>query len=256
MLALPAAHTAQTPPPASVAEAVIKVADTVCRPAADTQTPPANFAAAAGYTREAAQPANLPVGTSALATWRAPSPQGRLYVMSGLFPESTTPGSCLVALYDATADGPVPALEDTIRYGIRSGHAKARNVTAMPAYGHGGQLGLEPGEIDALVLYVASLSGDTVDPAARRRGHALYAGRANCVECHSADGTGNADWGAPDLTLTDDGAWIYGRDRARLRRTIAGGRAGRCPAWIGTLDAATIHALALWLRSGQAQPAS
>jgi hypothetical protein len=105
VLALPAAHTAQTPPPASVAEAVIKVADTVCRPAADTQTPPANFAAAAGYTREAAQPANLPVGTSALATWRAPSPQGRLYVMSGLFPESTTPGSCLVALYDATADG-------------------------------------------------------------------------------------------------------------------------------------------------------
>jgi cytochrome c oxidase cbb3-type subunit 3 len=156
---------------------------------------------------------------------------------------------------DATADGPVPALEDTIRYGIRSGHAKARSVTAMPAYGHGGQLGLEPGEIDALVLYVASLSGDTVDPAARRRGHALYAGRANCVECHSADGTGNADWGAPDLTLTDDGAWIYGRDRASLRRTIAEGRAGRCPAWIGTLDAATIHALALWLRSGQARPA-
>ncbi len=93
------------PAPASVAEAVIQVADTVCRPAADTQTPPANFAAAAGYAREAAEPANLPVGTSALATWRAPSPQGRLYVMSGVYPESTTPGTCLVALYDASADG-------------------------------------------------------------------------------------------------------------------------------------------------------
>jgi hypothetical protein len=91
--------------PASVAEAMIQVADAVCRPAADTQTPPANFAAAAGYAREAAEPANLPGGASALATWRAPSPEGRLYVMSGVFPESTTPGTCLVALYDARADG-------------------------------------------------------------------------------------------------------------------------------------------------------
>ncbi len=94
-----------TPAPAGVVEAVIQVADTVCRPAADSQTPPASFAAAAGYTLQAAEPANLPLGTSVQATWRAPSPRGRLYVMSGVFPESTTPGTCLIALYDAGADG-------------------------------------------------------------------------------------------------------------------------------------------------------
>lgn len=105
-----AAPTELASPPASAAEAVIQVADTVCRPAADTQTPPANFAAVAGYARETTEPANLPIGVSALATWRAPSPEGRLYVMSGLFPESTTPGTCLVALYDAKADGLAQAI--------------------------------------------------------------------------------------------------------------------------------------------------
>lgn len=102
---VPADAATAAPAPADVAEAVIRVADTVCRPAADTQTPPAAFAAAAGYTQETAAPANLPVGATALATWRAPSPAGRLYVMSGVFPESTTPGTCLVALYDTSADG-------------------------------------------------------------------------------------------------------------------------------------------------------
>lgn len=156
---------------------------------------------------------------------------------------------------DATADSPLDALEATIRYGIRSGHAKARNVTAMPAFGHGGEQGLSAAEIGDVVEYVLSLGRTTVDEAARRRGRAVFGGRANCIECHSADGRGNADWGAPDLTLADDGAWLYGRDRASLTRTVSEGRAGRCPAWIDRLDAATIHALALWLRSGQAEPA-
>jgi cytochrome c oxidase cbb3-type subunit 3 len=156
---------------------------------------------------------------------------------------------------DATADSPVAALEDTIRYGIRSGHPHARNTAVMPAYGHGGEIGLDPAQIADVVLYVSSLSGQAVDPAARRRGRAIYAGRANCIECHSGDGTGNADWGAPDLTVANDGAWLYGRDSASLTTTISQGRAGHCPAWIDRIDAPTIHALALWLRSGHADPA-
>lgn len=156
---------------------------------------------------------------------------------------------------DATADSPVAALEDTLRYGIRSAHPRTRNVAAMPAYGHGGEMGLGPAEIADLVVYVSSLAGDAVDAAARRRGRALYAGRANCIECHSGDGTGNADWGAPDLTVADDAAWLYGRDAASLTTTITEGRAGHCPAWVDRLDAPTIHALAVWLRSGHAEPA-
>jgi cytochrome c oxidase cbb3-type subunit 3 len=155
---------------------------------------------------------------------------------------------------DATADDPIAALEDTLRYGIRSGHPRARNIAVMPAFGHGGEMGLSADEIADVAAYVASLSGESVDPAARRRGRAVYAGRANCIECHSGDGTGNADWGAPDLTVPDDGAWLYGRDRASLTTTIREGRAGHCPAWIDRIDAATIHALAVWLRSGHAEP--
>jgi len=104
-LALWAGAAKAAPQPATVADAVIQVADTVCRPAADTQTPPANFAASAGYALQTRAPSNLPVGASAVATWRAPSPEGQLYVMSGVFTESTTPGTCLVALYDASAAG-------------------------------------------------------------------------------------------------------------------------------------------------------
>ena len=102
---LAGAARAEPPPPASLADAVIQVADKVCRPAADTQTPPASFAAAAGYQQEATAPPNLPVGSTALSTWRAPSPEGRLYVMSGLYPESTTPSTCLIAIYDTKVDG-------------------------------------------------------------------------------------------------------------------------------------------------------
>ena len=93
------------PAPVTVADAAIQVVDRVCRPAADAQTPPASFASTAGYTRETTAPPNLPLGASALSTWRAPSPEGRLYVMSGVFPESTTPSTCMVAIYDAKADG-------------------------------------------------------------------------------------------------------------------------------------------------------
>jgi hypothetical protein len=98
------------PAPATVEEAILKVADGVCRPAVDTQSDPSGFAVEAGYSPEKDPPKNLPVGTGALRTWRAPSPAGRLYVMSGLYPEATTPSTCLIALYGAKAPNIVPQM--------------------------------------------------------------------------------------------------------------------------------------------------
>ena len=155
---------------------------------------------------------------------------------------------------DGTADSPLAALEDTLRFGIRSGHPKARNVTAMPAFGHGGELALSPDEVADVADYVLALSGQQVDPVVRKRGRALYAGKGNCAECHGDDGSGNPDWGAANLRIHEDGAWLYGNDRASVTQTIQSGRAGSCPAWVDRLAPATITALAVWLRSGSAHP--
>jgi cytochrome c oxidase cbb3-type subunit 3 len=46
--------------------------------------------------------------------------------------------------------------------------------------------------------------------------------------------------------LTDD-LWLYAGDRGALTASIAAGRMGRCPAWVGKLDAATIKALAVYI---------
>ena len=41
--------------------------------------------------------------------------------------------------------------------------------------------------------------------------------------------------------------WLYGGTSQAIRESIANGRLGVCPPWAGTLDAATIKALAVYL---------
>lgn len=114
------ASAAPAAPPVTAADAVTQVVEKVCRPAADSQTSPANFAAAAGLATEPAPPPNLPMGIAGLSTWRAPSPEGRVYVMSGVFPESTTPSTCLVAVYD-TPGAPVHKAVNDYVMGLKRG---------------------------------------------------------------------------------------------------------------------------------------
>ena len=123
VLAVTAASAAPpAPAPATAAEAVTQLVEKVCRPAADSQTSPANFAEAAGLKAEPAAPPNLPMGIAGLSTWRAPSPEGRLYVMSGVFPESTTPSTCVVALYD-TPGAPIHKAVNDYVLGLKRGFA-------------------------------------------------------------------------------------------------------------------------------------
>jgi cytochrome c oxidase cbb3-type subunit 3 len=140
--------------------------------------------------------------------------------------------------------GAISEIETTIQYGIRSGHPKAHNITDMPAFVRIGQL--SPAETGDVVEYVLSLSRQPHDVAAARRGYELYAYKGNCFDCHSSDALGNPDYGAPALTGP---AWIYGGTRESLRKSVAEGRHGLCPAWIDKLSPASVRELAVYLHS-------
>jgi cytochrome c oxidase cbb3-type subunit 3 len=138
--------------------------------------------------------------------------------------------------------GTLEEIVESISYGVRSGNPKAHE-SAMPAFGKDGLL--KPNEIVAVANYVRSLSGLSVRP-----GVDLAAGKKvfadNCAACHGADGTGNQELGAPNLT---DRIWLYGPDEATIIDSITNSRSGVMPAWAGRLDPATIKALAVYVHT-------
>lgn len=85
--------------------------------------------------------------------------------------------------------------------------------------------GLDDREINELVVYVQSLSGQKADASMAANGKVNY--DMLCVACHQADGTGNQALGAPNLT---DNIWLYGSDPQTLKTTITEGRNGSMPA--------------------------
>ena len=86
--------------------------------------------------------------------------------------------------------------------------------------------------------YVLSLSGSTHDTLRASQGQALFA--QSCAACHGAEGKGNAQLGAPNLT---DKIWLHGSGEANLIETISQGRHNVMPAHQGLLSEAKIHLL-------------
>jgi cytochrome c oxidase cbb3-type subunit 3 len=138
--------------------------------------------------------------------------------------------------------GTLEEIKQTIEHGVRSGDAKDHE-SAMPAFGKNNML--KPAEIVAAANYVRSLSG-----LSTRQGADIAAGKTifadNCAACHGADGKGNRDLGAPNLT---DQIWLYGSSEGDIVETITNSRAGVMPAWAGRLDPATINALAVYVHT-------
>jgi cytochrome c oxidase cbb3-type subunit 3 len=138
--------------------------------------------------------------------------------------------------------GKLADIEQTITFGVRSGHSKAHE-SQMPAFGRDGLLKTE--EIIRVGNYVRSLSGLStrpgVDLAAAKK---IYAD--NCALCHGPEGKGNREFGAPNLT---DGIWLFGSDEATIIDVITNSRSGVMPAWTGRLDPVTIKALAYYVHS-------
>ena len=148
-------------------------------------------------------------------------------------------------------EGRVSEIEQTVTHGVRSGDPKARNLADMPAYGRAEPYAryhippLSPGDIRDVTQYLLSIEGRPADAAAAARGDAIFHTRGGCYDCHGADAHGDGAIGAPNLR---DRVWLYGDGSpAAIFDSIALGRAGACPTWIGRLDAAEIRALAVFV---------
>jgi cytochrome c oxidase cbb3-type subunit 3 len=139
--------------------------------------------------------------------------------------------------------GKLDDIAQTIRHGIRSSDADARQGAAMPAFGRDGIL--KRADIESVADYVRSLAGLAVDPKSDlAAGKKIFAD--TCAVCHGEDGKGKRELGAPNLT---DAIWLYGPDKAAIVDGIWNGRGGVMPAWAGRLDDVTIKALAVYVYS-------
>lgn len=130
--------------------------------------------------------------------------------------------------------GSLEAIEQSVRYGIRSGHAEAR-VSEMPVFGDT----LDPAQTATLADYVMALAGQG---AKSPEGETLFAD--NCAACHGETGAGMKEMGAPNLT---DGIGLHAHDRAGVVAQITKPRHGVMPAWAGRLDDASIKQVTVYV---------
>jgi len=135
--------------------------------------------------------------------------------------------------------GSLEDIQRTISYGVRADDPQTR-FSQMPAFGRD-QI-LKPDQISDLTEYVVAISHRKADAAAVARAAPLF--QANCAVCHGAQGTGNQQMGAPNLTDAD---WLYGGDRASIHDQIWNGHGGVMPAWSHRFDANTIKALTVYI---------
>jgi cytochrome c oxidase cbb3-type subunit 3 len=138
--------------------------------------------------------------------------------------------------------GKLNDIQQTIQHGARSADDKGRQGS-MPAFGREGMLKRD--EVSAVADYARSLSGLEIDPKPDLApGRKLFAD--NCAVCHGAEGKGNREVGAPNLT---DAIWLYGSDKKAIMDGIWNGRGGVMPAWGGRLDDITIKSLAVYVHA-------
>ena len=147
--------------------------------------------------------------------------------------------------------GDIEAIHTTIAHGIRNEEDPDARWSEMPAFGRDELLEAE--QIDQVVNYVMSLSGEPRDPGAVEVGATVFAD--NCAACHMDDGTGDRMQGAPNLT---DAIWLYGGDYETLTETVHNSRFGVMPAWNERLSEAEVRAVAAYvhgLGGGEEAPA-
>jgi cytochrome c oxidase cbb3-type subunit 3 len=92
--------------------------------------------------------------------------------------------------------------------------------------------------------YVMSLSGMANDSIRTARGKPMFA--QTCAACHGAEGKGNPQLGAPNLT---DRIWLYGAGEPMIIESITRGRNNQMPANKELLSPAKIHLLTAYVHS-------
>lgn len=100
-----------------------------------------------------------------------------------------------------------------------------------------------PEDVADVAHYVLSMSDSAHDSVRAVRGKAKFAA---CAACHGAEGKGNPQLGAPDLT---NKIWLYGGSVATITETVTKGRGGVMPAWKGVLSEAEIHLVSAYVYS-------
>lgn len=134
--------------------------------------------------------------------------------------------------------GDLDAIVQTIKFGIRSGHADARDAQ-MPKFGDGL---LTPAQIGDVADYVISLS----NPAAAKSAKGAEIFAEQCAACHGPDGKGMLEVGAPNLT---DKIWLYGGDKIAIVKQISNPQMGVMPVWAGRLSPEAIKMAAIYVHS-------
>ena len=137
--------------------------------------------------------------------------------------------------------GKLSDIQHTITVGVRSTAADTHK-SQMPSFGRDAIL--KPEQVDDLAEYVVHLSGRPANSAALKRAAPLF--QDNCAACHGAQGKGNREYGAPNLT---DNEWLYGSAREDIRDQIWSGHGGVMPTWGGRLSPETIKSLAVYVHS-------
>jgi cytochrome c oxidase cbb3-type subunit III len=137
--------------------------------------------------------------------------------------------------------GTLPAIQQTITYGIRSGDEKARD-SQMLRFGADGIL--KPEEIQQVADFVMTLYGHAEPGKDVSAGKKIFAD--NCAICHGDAGQGDREKGAPRLASR---VHLYGDSREIVVGQITNPRMGVMPAWHTRLDEATIKSLALYVHS-------
>jgi len=136
--------------------------------------------------------------------------------------------------------GDIEAIHTTISHGVRNETDDDAHYSEMPAFGEM----LESEEIDQVVNYVLSLSGDAPDAALAEAGAVVF--EDNCAVCHMEDGTGDRSQGAPNLA---DAIWLYGGDFDTVKETVTYSRFGVMPNWNERLTEAQVRAVATYVHS-------
>ena len=136
--------------------------------------------------------------------------------------------------------GDMEAIHTTITHGIRNEDSDDARYSEMPAFGRDELL--EKEEIDQVVNFVMSLSGDAQDASKVAAGAVVF--EDNCSSCHAEDGTGDREQGAPNLA---DAIWLYGGDYKTLSETVNNARYGVMPAWNTRLTEWQIRAVTAYV---------
>ena len=136
--------------------------------------------------------------------------------------------------------GSVEDIHATVSHGIRNEDSDDARYSEMPAFGRDELL--EKEEIDQVVNFVMSLSGEPQDASKVEAGAVVF--EDNCSSCHMEDGTGDRSQGAPNLA---DAIWLFGGDYASLSETVTNSRYGVMPAWTSRLSEAQIRAVSAYV---------